>query len=234
MDSPRRSPRFFSRQTLLPVLILVCTSILAYLALIQSWSLRPSNPTLAVGDVASQDLNAPEDITYVSAVLTTAAQDDAERAVAPVYLPPDPAIARTQIAALSSVLESISLIRVNGNDTLDQKRIALSTLQGLSLQPDTATFFLGMTDLRWTLVRGEAFNVLGQTMRNPVRSENLDDVRQGLPSTVSFSLNERETELVVELVSPLIVTNSFYSPELYEAARKAAREAVEPVTQEFV
>ena len=234
MDLPRRSPPFFSRQSLLPILILVCTSILAYLAMIQSWSLRPSNPTLKVGDVASQDLNAPVNIQYVSNVLTTAAQDAAERAIAPVYIPPDPAIARTQIASLSSILDAISLIRIDGNTTPAEKKVALAQVQGLSLQPDTADFFLGLTDLRWTLVRSEAFNVLGQTLHNPVRTENVDSVRQGLASTVSFTLTDREVELVVELVSPLVVANSFYSPELTDTARKAAREAVEPVTQVFV
>ena len=192
MDSPSPSSRFFSRQTLLPVLVLVCTSVLAYLALIQSWSLRGTSLPLAVGDVASQDLSAPHNIQYVSDVLTAAARQEAERAVAPVYIPPDPAIARTQIANLSTVLQSISLIRINGNSTIEDKKTALAAVQGLALQPDSVNFFLGLSDLRWTLVRSEAFNVLGQIMRNPVRTEDLDSVRQSLSSLVSFSMTERE------------------------------------------
>ena len=38
----------------------------------------------------------------------------------------------------------------------------------------------------------------------------------------------------MEIVAPLVVANSFYSPELTDAARQAAREAVEPVTRSFV
>jgi len=79
---------------------------------------------------------------------------------------------------------------------------------------------LGLPDSRWSLVSNEAFNVLVETMRNPVRTENLDTVRQSLITTVSFSLTEREAELVVGLVSPLITANSFYSPELTDAARQ--------------
>jgi cyclic-di-AMP phosphodiesterase PgpH len=234
MDSPRPSSHFFSRQTLLPILVLVCTSILAYLALIQPWSLRETSLPLAVGDVASQDLSAPRNIQYVSNVLTATARDEAERAVAPVYIPPDPAIARTQTASLTAILQSISLIRIDGSSSLDDKKAALSAVRGLALQPDSINFFLGLSDSRWTLVRSETYNVLGQTMRNPVRTEDLDTVRQSLTSLVSFSLTEREAALVVELVAPLVVANSFYSPELTEAARQAARDSVQPVTQFFV
>jgi membrane-associated HD superfamily phosphohydrolase len=213
MDSPRPSARFFSRQTILPILVLVCTSILVYLALIQSWSLRETSLPLAVGDVASQDLSAPRNIQYVSNVLTATARDDAERMVAPVYIPPDPAIARTQIANLSNILQSISLIRIDGSTSLEDKKTALAAVPGLFLQPDSVNFFLSLSDIRWTLVRSETYNVLGQTLRNPVRTEDLEAVRQGLASLVSFSLTEREAELAVEIVSPLIVANSFYSPE---------------------
>ncbi len=71
-------------------------------------------------------------------------------------------------------------------------------------------------------------------MQNPVRTEDLDSVRQNLPSLVSLTLTEREAGLAVELVAPLVVANSFYSPELTDAARQTAREAVEPITQSFV
>ena len=234
METTRQSPRFFSRQVLLPLLVLVCVSILSYLALIQPWSLRQTSLPLSVGDVASQDLSASRDIQYVSQVLTTAARDTAERAVAPVYLPPDPAIARTQIANLTSILQSVSNIRSDNNTTLEQKKAALIAIQGFSLPPDLIDVMLGLTDARWTLVQDEAFNVLVETLRNPIRTENLETVRQGLLSQVNFTLTEREAALVVGLVSPLVTANSFYSPELTQTARQAARDAVQPVTRLFV
>jgi len=234
IDSARQPPRSFSRQILLSFLVLVCVTILSYLALIQPWSLRQTTLPLAVGDVASQDLTAPRDIQYVSKVLTDAARDTAERAVAPVYVAPDPSIARTQAAALTSLLQAISAIRSDDTTSFEQKKAALVAIQGFPLQPDMIDFLLGLTDSRWNLVSDDAFNVLVETMRNPVRTENLDAVRQGLVSQVSFSLTEREAGLVVGLVSPLITANSFYSPELTDTARQAARNAVEPVTQSYV
>ncbi len=234
MESSPQTQRFFSRQVLLPLLVLVCISALSYLALVQPWSLRQTTLPLAVGDVASQDLSAPRDIQYVSQVLTNAARDAAERAVAPVYVPPDPSIARTQATTLSSLLQSISTVRSGTTTTIEEKKAALIAIQGLSLQPDLMDFLLGLPDDRWNLVSNEAINVLVETMRNPVRTENLDAVRQGLVSMVSFSLTEHEAGLVVGLVSPLITANSFYSPELTEAARQNARAAVQPIPRSFV
>src|SRR5512136_1697718 len=100
MESPRQPPRSFFGRVIVPTLVLVCASILSYTALIQPWSLRQNSLPLAVGDVASQDLLAPREANFVSSVLTNAARDEAERTVPPVYMPPDPAIARTQAAHL--------------------------------------------------------------------------------------------------------------------------------------
>jgi cyclic-di-AMP phosphodiesterase PgpH len=234
MESPIQPPRFFSRQVLLPILVLVCATILSYLALIQPWSLRQTSLPLAVGDVASQDLRAPHEIKYVSNVLTDAARAEAERAVAPVYVPPDPAIARAQAQQLTTILQSISTIRSENSSSPEEKKNELLALQGFTLQLDLIDFLLGLADSRWPLVRSESFNVLVETMRNPVRTENLDNVRQNLATLVSFSLTEREVALVVGLVSPMVTANSFYSPQLTDAARQAARDAVQPVTRFFV
>lgn len=233
MDSPRSS-RFFLRRTFLPTLLLVCISILAFVAIVQPWSLRQISLPLSVGDVAPQDLRSPRSIQYASDVLTEAARNEAERAVAPVYISPDTAIARTQREVLNSILVSISTIRRDQEATLEQKNTKLIAIRGLNLQPGSQDILLALTETRWELVETEAFTVLEQAMQNPVRTEDLDSFRQNLPSLVSLTLNEKEAALVVEIVSPLVVANSFYSPELTDAARQAAHEAVEPVIQSFV
>jgi putative nucleotidyltransferase with HDIG domain len=233
MDSPRSS-RFIFRRTFLSTILLVCTSILAYIAIIQPWSLRQVSLPLSAGDVASQDLRAPSNIQYASNVLTDAARTDAERAVAPVYLPPDKAIARTQSRALGSKLAAISVIRTNQETTLDQKKVELTLIKDLVLQPGLQDVLLALTDTRWELVKTETLMVLEQAMQNPVRTEDLDSVRQNLPSLVSLTLTEKEATLIVEIVAPLVVANSFYSPELTEAARQAAGDAVEPVIKSYV
>ncbi len=228
MATPRR--RIFW-----PTLVLVCTGILAFLALIQSWALRQDNLPLQAGDVASQDLHAPRDIQYVSEVLTEQARDAAERAVAPVYGVPDPAIGRAQTDQLNLLLQQISAIRDEEVEiTFEQKLIDLAALRDPPIPNNSASFLLTLPPERWDLVRSEAVSLLGRTMRSAVRTEDLETIRQGLTSLVSFTLSEEEAALVVELLSPLVTANSFYSPELTDAARQAARDAVEPVTQSYL
>ncbi len=214
--------------------MLVCISILAYVAIVQPWSLRQISMPLSVGDVAPQDLRALRSIQYASDVLTEAARNEAERAVAPVYIAPDMAIARTQSEMLDSILVSISAIRTNQEATIEQKRTELFAIRGLTLQPGSQDVLLLLSDVRWELVKADAFTVLEKVMQNPVRTEDLDSFRQNLPSLVSLTLTEKEAALVVEIVSPLVVANSFYSPELTDAARQAAYKSVEPVIQSFV
>jgi cyclic-di-AMP phosphodiesterase PgpH len=233
MESPSQKPRTFFSRVVLPTLVLVCAAILSYIALTQPWSLRQTSLALAVGDVASQDLRAPREANFVSNVLTNAARDEAERAVPPVYVPPDPSIARAQAAHLNTILQAISVIRSERSTSPEAKKIALAAIQGLALQADQMDSLIALSESRWTLVRQETVNVLVETMREPVRTENLDTVRQDLARLVNFSLTEREAALVVGLASPLVVANSFYSPEKTEAARKGARDAVQPVTRFF-
>jgi putative nucleotidyltransferase with HDIG domain len=217
-----------------PLLVLICTSILTFFALIQSWALRQDNIPLQVGDVAPQDLRAPGDIQYVSDVLTEQARIAAERAVAPVYGASDLSIGRAQTDQLNLLLQQISSVRDADSDTsLTQKLSYLAALRDPPLSSESAALVLGMLSERWDLIRSEAVALLGRTMRTAVRTENLESVRQGLPSLVSFTLTEAEAALVVDLVSPLVAVNSFYSPELTETARQAAREAVQPVTQSY-
>ncbi|MCS7011582.1 MAG: HDIG domain-containing protein [Anaerolineales bacterium] len=222
------------KSNLFSLVILICTAILSFVALNLPWSLRQGSLTLKVGDVADQDLRAPRTFSYISAVLTDQAQDAAERAVAPVYEPPDLSIGRTQTQILSRLLQQIQSLRDDEGKTYEQKIAELQTLRAEPFSLEAATLLLTLPTERWTLVENEAIGLLGRVMRNAVRSEDIPSLQEKLPSMVSFTLNEQEAELVVELVSPLIVANSFYSPELTEQARQAARNAVEPVTQSYL
>jgi putative nucleotidyltransferase with HDIG domain len=234
MNSRPRSPRAASRQGFLTILLLVSVSILAFIALIQPWSLRQETLPLQVGDVAPQDLRATRDISYVSQVKTEEARSTAERAVDPIYAPPDPLIARGQLEKLRGILSYIISVRSDINTLLSQKQADLAALEGVSLRPVDVEYLLVISSTRWDTVQAEAINVLEQVMRNPIRSDDLETVRQNMPTMVSFTLTEAEAALVIALASPFVAANSFYSPELTQAARQAARDAVPSVTQSYV
>jgi putative nucleotidyltransferase with HDIG domain len=217
----------------LPAVLLVSVSILSYIAIIQPWSLRQTTLPLAVGDVAFQDLRAPHALQYVSEVKTEAARAEAERQVEPVYASPDPAIGRAQIEKLDSILINITNIRNDVITNTEGKRIQLTQLANTQLTSSSIEYILAFSSDRWDLVRQASLNLLAEVMREPIRAENLDLVRADLSGQVNLNLTESEAAVVVELVSPLVAANSFYSPELTDAARQAARDAVRPVLQSY-
>ena len=222
------------RHDLLALILLIVTSLAAYAALILPLSLRPSSLPLQAGQVAPQDLQAPSNVEYISDVRTTQARDAAERSVVSIYTAPDQAIARRQISRLRTALETIASIRGDNTISLVQKNVEMAALPDIGLSAKTISLILTATDLRWAAVQQDALRVLEQIMRSSVREENIAGVQSGVQSIVSFALNDEQAAIVVDLVSPFIVANSFFSPELTDAARLQARQAVEPVTQTYL
>ncbi len=234
MKPRQRALRPASRQNFLSLVLLVSVSILAFIALVQQWSLRQTTLPLQAGDVAPQSLRALSDIRFVSQIKTEEARAAAERAVDPIYASPDPLVARTQLEKLSSTLNYITSVRSDTYATPSQKKADLAALADSNLSSKSIEYLLAISSTRWDNVQSEALNVLEQVMRTPIRTDGLESVRQNLPSKVSFTLTEEEAVLVIALASPLVAANSFYSPELTQAARQAARDAIPQVTQSYV
>ncbi len=222
----------FSLRTL-RAFLLIAVSLVTYAALVLPLSLRAPAPPLQAGDVAPQDMRATRDLEYVSDVRTEEARQAAEQAVLPVYTAPDPAIARKQLDLLNATLQSISSVRLETTSTTDQKIAELGTLTNVKLKPESEQLILGMSDARWSAVQQEAVRVLDQVMRGPVRPDNLDFVRNEIPTDVSLTLSEQDSALVSELTAGFVVPNSQYSQDLTTQAQQAARDAVQPVVRSY-
>jgi len=219
---------------MIALIMLIVTSLVAYATLALPLSLRPSSLPLQEGQVSPQDLQAPNNVEYISSVRTNQARDAAERAVSPVFTPPDQNIARRQISKLRSAMETITTIRGSTTLPFEQKQSELALLSDVALDKKTADLILAMSDMQWNAIEEDALRVLEQIARSPVREDNIANVRANVLSIVSFVLNDSQSNIVVSLVAPLIVPNSFFSPELTDAARLQARQSVEPVTQTYL
>ncbi len=234
VEQPPRWWQQINRHDLLALFLLILTGLAAYAILILPISISGPASPLKVGQVAPQDYTAPSNGEYISDVRTNLARDSAERAIVPVYTVPDPAISRRQISRLRAALDSIETIRANLDLPLEQKRLELGAIDDLSLLPETAESILLISASRWTTTQQDAMRVLEAVMRAAVREENIAVIQGNLPAMVSFALSEEQAVIVVELVTPFVVPNSFYSPELTEAAKQKARQSVEPITQTYV
>lgn len=234
MNQPPRWWQQVDRHDFFALILLILTGLAAYAILILPVSV--SGPTLPVkvGQVAPQDYTAPSNGEYISDVRTSLARDSAERAVAPIYTSPDPAIARRQISRLRAALDRVDAIRADEVMPIESKREQMAAIDDLTLQPDTIDNILRLPDTRWSTTQQDALRVLESVMRGAVREESIAAIQGNIPSVVSFSLSEEQAAIVVEIATPFVVPNSFFSPELTNAARQKARQAVEPVTQTYV
>ncbi len=228
-----RPEKIPARVRALQIILLLLVGLISLAALIAPLSLSPGAQPLEAGDVAPRDLQAPEAVEYVSEVRTEEARAAAARAIPLVYSPPDPSIARGQIERLRAALDYISMVRADEFATPEQKQADLTALGDLTLKSETIAQILNLSATRWDAIRQEALSVLEQIMRNTIREGDIQTIRRSVPSLVSLALTEDQARLVAELVSAFIAPNSFQSPELTEAARQAAREAVPPVVQSY-
>ena len=215
------------------LILLILVGLVSLATLIVPLSLSQDTLPLSVGDVVPRDLQAPDAIEYVSDVRTEEARANAERTVQPVYSLPDPTIARGQIDRLRAALDYISLVRADEYATPEQKQADISSLSDIKLKSESIQQLLDLPAARWDTLQQEALSVLEQVMRNTIRESNTQSIRRNFPSLVSLALSEDQATLVVELVSAFITPNSFNSPELTDAARQDARDAVEPIVQTY-
>lgn len=222
-----------ARRNVFYLVLLTIGYAIVTIALVIPSLLNTNASSLREGQVAAQDIQAPRTITYVSAILTERARQAAVNSVSPVYSPPDTSIARHQLERLRSALAFINTVRADGFASPDQKIADLQSLQDIHLTVDQAKAILALNDLRWQAIQQEAIVVLEQAMRISIHEDRLNEIRRSLPTMVSLALSEDQVALVVELVEPFVVANSFYNEEMTADARQKALQSVTPVTRTY-
>ena len=232
-NSTARARQVPARIRLFQIVLLLVTSLISYGALVLPDLLFQTSVPLQPGDVSPSDFQATRPLDYISEVRTEEARIEAERAIAPVYAPPNPSIARGQIERLRAALDYIALVREDKNSTPEQKATDIASLNDVKLKRDTIERLLALPAAPWEAIRQESLSVLEQVMRRTIRDHELESTRRIIPSLVSLALNEEQAILVAELVSAFVAPNTLLSEQLTEDARQAAREAVEPVIQEY-
>jgi putative nucleotidyltransferase with HDIG domain len=232
-NSAARGRQVPARIRLFQIVLLIVVSIISYGALVLPEILRTTAVPLKAGDVSPSDYQAPQTHEYISEVRTEDERRRAENSIAPIYADPEPTIARHQIERLRAALQYITLVREDENATPEQKRSDIESLTDIKLKPATIASILDLPAARWDTIQQEALSVLEQVMRPAIREQDLASVRRTVPSLVSLALNEEQAALVAELVTAFVVPNSLLSEELTQDAKQAARDAVQPVIQEY-
>ena len=218
----------------LKMVILVIACVLAFGALVLPDLLNQQTQMVAVGEVSSQEILAPYSVTFESRVLTDAARESAAAAVLPVYLPPDPDIARAQLEKLGNTLYFISTVRNDSYSTQIQKVQDLKSLGELSFMDSEYIDLLELTEQAWQAIGVETSRVLEVVLRESIRNSQLGTVKSNLPASIDFSFPNDQTKLIISIVTPFIVPTSLFSEEQTQVARDQARSSIEPITRQIM
>lgn len=216
------------------LVILAITSVLTALVLINPFSLGASADTYEIGDVSSQDIQAPQTLSFVSDVLTEQARKEAELNISPIYLPADPGITRRQIENLRNAINFINVVRDDAYATRQQKLEDLARIANINLHEELAGKILDLSQNRWEDTQLEALVVLEQAMRSTIRENQVLETRRAVPTLIDFNLPENQSMIIEELVKPFITATSLYSEEQTQRAREDAKNSVTEITRKII
>ena len=193
----------------------------------------PGQVSVRVGDVATDDIRAPRSISFISESQTTAAQQEASDAVAPVYdaIRPLADIRADQLRAydrLDNQVDSVLGRAAAGSLTADEVPAAL---QGAvpDLTQSQVTQISGMSPARWDSVTAAGRSALESVFATSIREDQLSDARQAARTNVTEELSQQDRELAGDLAARNVVATSEISAEKTAVARQQARDAVEPI-----
>ena len=212
----------------------VLFAVLSFATLTLPFTYRQSSISLSVGSVSTQDIRAPQTFTFVSQTLTESAQDQAEQAVLPVYLPADPAISREQIEKMKGVLKYISSVRSDQFASQEQKILDLQAIENVTITTEIAVNMLSFSQEKWQDIQNETLFVLEEVMRSTIREDQITQAKRSVLPLISYSFSEAETEIINTLVSPMVSANSLYSNEKTTEAIQQARSEIEPITKTYI
>jgi len=182
-------------------------------------------------EVAQRDIRSPRDLSYVSAILTQQAREEAVRRVQPVYVRVEPQVIRAQVEYVRQVLHFFDVLRADPYATFEER---VAWVRGV---PELATLsaadiglFFALPEASWNTVEQETLRLLDNMLRQfEIRPEDLPDVRERVPALVSLDLTLDEAAAVVLLVEHFLRPNSFLDEEATAQARQQVADHTAPV-----
>ena len=213
---------------------LIVGALLAFtLWAIMTVSVGGGQISLVVGDVAEDEIQATESITFVSESQTNARKEEAADRVQTVYvaLGPRADISEEQLRAYDAYAAGITRTLERRDEgtlpaadvpaELDRVAPQLSDVQVARL----ATISLAS----WERLRDAGRTALELVQSEEIRDDELTNARQQLRNNITNELGEADREMAADLAEDYVVPNFAASVEDTEASRQAARDAVRDV-----
>jgi len=123
------------------------------------------------GQAASENLQAPQGITFVSEIKTEEARKRALANVQEVYEPLDRQVGRDQIRLAQQILDFVTAVRGDPYALPRHKQYALASIDQVALIPGVISDTLQLSDAEWGTVQQETRRVLASVMRQAFMSK---------------------------------------------------------------
>ncbi len=209
--------------------ILLATSLWA----IMSVNVASGQVSLGVGDVAQTEIRAPISSNFVSESQTDAAREEAADQVATIYVPIAPLadIVDQQLRAYDAVVGGIT-------STLEQRDAGALTDEEVpdelnriapQLTDEQVERLSVISLIGWQRISDAGGEVLEAIQSEEIRADEITDAREQLRTNITQDLFQVDRELAGDLADDFVAANYEASVEQTDAARQAARNAVNDV-----
>jgi membrane-associated HD superfamily phosphohydrolase len=118
--------------------------------------------------------------------------------------------------------------------TREQKSSDLQALKNIKFEANETASILDLSDERWDSIQQEALRVLEEVMRTTIRTDQIYEARQSVPSRISLAFSPASNAIISRLVEPQIEANSQFSEDRTRAAIDQARNAIQPVSRSLL
>jgi putative nucleotidyltransferase with HDIG domain len=229
-DSVQSAPYRIQRLLRSSLLWLVTLLLGAGLSVILVFNLVTGPQVSAtLGEPASQDVQAPQSISFVSQVATARQQANAAAAVNTVYQPPDLSIGRAERNRAQAIFNFIDAVRSDAIASEGLKTGYLQGIDGITVEPQVAADILAFTPSEFTAVKDDILRIVEEVMREEIREEDVSSARRAARRQISFFLTTAQERVVTSLAPQFVIANTFPDEAATELRREEAIAAVQPV-----
>jgi putative nucleotidyltransferase with HDIG domain len=219
------------RGTLLRAVV-VALLVAASLFIILSANITLGQENLEAGQIAERDIRAQRDATFDSPSLTEEARRRAAEDVEPmtVNIKPPADNQRDQLSALNTLsLRVARILSLQADGQIDRTE-ALSRLMrdASELSMSDRRTVVEMTEDRWRSIAAAAEEVLGTTLAERIREDQLVALRASVQELVTTELPDPDRQIAGRLAASFVAPTEEISEELTELERARAEASVSP------
>ncbi len=190
--------------------------------------------SVVIGERASQEVVAPQTITYESAVATQRQRESAAASVGTLYGPPDLRIGRVQQERAQIIFNFADVVRADVLADAPTKISYLQAIEGITIEPQVAQDILAFTSAEFTAVKDDILRIVEEVMRQEIRESDEVEARQLARRQISFFLNAAQERVVTSLAPQFVQVNTFPDEAATMQKRSEAIANAAPVTRSIL